>query len=82
MVSLRQTIATPATPLIETIQNVVSTMRTMAALKPVQSEAEIKLTTTMVTDITENNAEQEVSAEVRETNRSIFLIYMSFTFEG
>lgn len=69
MTSLRQTIATPATPMIETIQNAVSMMRTMVALKPSQNEAEIQLTTAIVT-------------EVRETDRSIFLIYMLLTFKG
>ena len=41
LVSLRQTIATPATPLIETIQSVVSTMRMLNALHPAKTRNEV-----------------------------------------
>ena len=38
LASLRQTIATPATPLIEAIQNIVSTRRTISANEPSKNE--------------------------------------------
>ena len=65
MASLRQTIATPATPLIETIQNVVSTMRTVTASKPLQNEQEVTSASEMATDANESSTDYEIANEVR-----------------
>ena len=39
--SLRETITTPITPLIETIQSVVSSMKTTTVPEPLKTESEI-----------------------------------------
>lgn len=41
LASLRQTITPSATPLIETIQSVISSRRTLTAIQPLQNETEI-----------------------------------------
>ncbi len=72
--SLRQTIATPATPLIETIQSVVSSRRTLTASQPLKTESEAidhhqndtRLATVMIADSNEQNNEHR--AQIDEVN--------------
>jgi hypothetical protein len=63
LASLRQTIATPATPIIETVQSVVSMGQTLTAARPSKKETEMiddrqnktTLTIAMITDSNEVN---------------------------
>jgi hypothetical protein len=74
--SLRQTIATSATPLIETIQSVVSSRRTLTTSQPLKNENEmidyqqndIRPSNAMIADSNEQNNEHE--AQIDEVNCS------------
>jgi len=74
--SLRQTIATPATPLIETIQSVVSSRRTLTTSQPLKNENEMidhqqndtRPSNAMIADSNEQNNEHE--AQIDEVNCS------------
>ncbi len=63
LASLRRTIITPATPLIEKIQTVVSSMRTVSALRPLKNENETILATPVITDTNEENNEHVTQIE-------------------
>ncbi len=62
LTSLRQMIGTPATPTIETIQSVVSSMRTITPTQSLKIENEARLTDTMVV-----NAKEEINEHGTQT---------------
>ncbi len=76
LASLRQTIATSATPLIETIQSVVSSRRTLIATQPLKNENEVIdhhqnetiLVTAMAADSKEEN--NEYGTQIEEVKRN------------
>jgi hypothetical protein len=64
-------IATPITPLLETIQSIVSSMQTITATHPLINETQVidrnqnvtKLATTVLADSTEEIHEHEIQIE-------------------
>ncbi|CAF2940207.1 unnamed protein product [Rotaria sp. Silwood2] len=77
LTSLRQTIKTPVTPLIETIQSVVSSMQTITAIQPLTNESEMidnsQAETRMVTGITFDSEKDinEYETNIEENKQTI-----------